>query len=262
MYKFLDEKGEHLHMLDEKPLIGTSSVTGVIAKTLTWWASGLAVAKFGWTNPKEVNKDERIRIANERYCEIMEMLPGDYLALLDEAYAAHSKLLKTSATKGTDMHAELEKYVKWCIFKFDGKPQGVSWDAPEAVKKFSEWSQLNVKRFIVSEGHCYSSRLWTGGITDCMAELNNGQVGIIDFKSAKEAYDSHFIQVAGYDIEQSESGLFDKDGNLIDKAHEVTFYAVIPFGAPKFTVEMRYNVEEYKRGFEAALVLYKIINHK
>ena len=37
-YKF-DAK-EHLHSLDSKPLVGTSTVMGIVAKPLTWWAAG------------------------------------------------------------------------------------------------------------------------------------------------------------------------------------------------------------------------------
>ncbi|KKL09949.1 hypothetical protein LCGC14_2560730, partial [marine sediment metagenome] len=49
-YTFNEDK--HLHLLDGKPLTGTSSVGNVLAKGgLVWWSSGLACAEFGWLNP-------------------------------------------------------------------------------------------------------------------------------------------------------------------------------------------------------------------
>ena len=51
-------KQNHLHLLDGKPLTGTSSVEDVLSKVLTWWASGLAVEKFGWLNPKKHTAEE------------------------------------------------------------------------------------------------------------------------------------------------------------------------------------------------------------
>jgi hypothetical protein len=139
------------------------------------------------------------------------------------------------------------------------------------VKIFADWAIKNVKRFIASEAHCYSERLWVGGITDCIAELNDGKLAIIDFKSSKEAYLSQFIQIAGYDIEVSENGLFDDNGNSMaeipaDSAHKLDglfdCYIVFPFGAEKVEPQYQYDAAAMKKGFEAASVLYKLINNK
>lgn len=262
MYKFLDEKGEHMHTLDDKPLIGTSTVTQVIAKPLTWWASGLAVAELGWQNAKLVPENARLEGVGTHLLSIKDMDAKQFLMLLDKAYAAHSKVLKTSAAKGTDMHEELERYIRSCIAENGAKPLMVSSGTLIQIELFSVWAIQHVTKFIVSEGHCYSERLWTGGITDCIAIMKDGTTAIIDFKSSKEAYDSQFIQLAGYDIEQSESGVIDKDGNSIVPPQKIDKYIVIPFGAKNFTVDIRTNVQDYKRGFEAAVVLHKLLNVK
>ena len=52
------ESENHLHKLDGVALTGTSSVIDVLAKPLTWWASGLACAEFGWLNPKKHSEEE------------------------------------------------------------------------------------------------------------------------------------------------------------------------------------------------------------
>jgi hypothetical protein len=277
MYRFKNEKGEHLHELDGKPLIGTSTVVGVLAKPLTWWASGLAVEQLGWVkklDPRkatrsecEDNDKERMRKAIDALDGYKTMYAADYIKLLDKAYRAHADKLTKSADKGTDMHAELEKYIKICIETFKGEPFEVRHgDAPIQVETFSRWAYENVNRFIASEAHCYSERLWTGGITDCVAEMKDGKLVIIDFKSSKEAYQSQFFQVAGYDIEMSENGLFDAEGNSIatkdwaGKEFNISCYIIFPFGAEQVEPAFYYDTVGARKGFEAATVLYKLIN--
>lgn len=269
-YRFINEKGEHRHEFNGRPLLGTSTVTGVIAKPLTWWASGLAVAELGWIKPadwrKKPTEEEVARIEKARINNALDMLekysgmkPEEYCKLLDKAYAAHSKTLAKAADKGTDMHADLEAYVK-NVIKANGVPYVEETDN-RAVGIFSEWAFRNIRRFIVSEGHCYSERLWTGGITDCIAEMHNGKTIIIDFKSSKEAYLSQFIQAAGYDIAVSENGIHSADGTLTLKLEQpIDGYAIFPFGAEKVEPQFRWDTQKLKQGFEAATVLYKLSN--
>lgn len=103
----------HVHYLDDKALCGTSTVVGVLGKPLTWWASGKAVELLGWTN-KNLQPDMAVRIetAKPYLDKIRQMQLGEYLGLLDKAYANHSVFLKDSAQKGTDLHKILERYVK------------------------------------------------------------------------------------------------------------------------------------------------------
>lgn len=254
-YRF-DEK-IHLHSLDKKPLIGTSTVVNVLAKPLTWWASGLACEKLGWKNSKHYNKEVRLDIAGKKLEEIKNLNSDQFLDLLDEAYKAHSVKLKDSASSGTDLHAELERFAKDQIEK---RPFDIN-NYPEQIHEFIEWSLREVEEFLVSEGHVYSKEMWTGGIVDCVLKLKDGRIGVMDFKSSKESYDSQFIQIAGYDIQLSENGAMNKYGQLIWKPEKpFDFYAVVPFGAKNFTVDMRYNLEELREGFKAALTLHKLIN--
>jgi hypothetical protein len=271
-YRYYDEQGQHLHTLNDRPLLGTSTVVGVIAKPLTWWASGLAVGQLGWIKPLDKRKkptEEEVdanTLARQKSALTMlekfsAMTPEEYCKLLDKAYRAHADTLSSAADTGTDMHAELEGYVKLCIENYGGTPQPRRDEDCRQVQIFASWARENVKRFIVSEGHCYSERLWTGGITDCIAELNDGRFIIIDFKSSKEAYTSQFIQAAGYDIEASEHGILDTDGNLLLKLERpIDGYAIFPFGAEQVEPQFRFDTEELRAAFEAATVLHKIIN--
>jgi hypothetical protein len=159
------------------------------------------------------------------------------------------------------MHAELEAYVKDCIAHGGAPLEIISGPSNEAVRTFAAWAMEEVKRFIVSEGHCYSKELWTGGITDCIAERKDGQIGVIDFKSSKEAYFSQFLQIGGYDTEVSENGVFDKEGTkLCELERPISFYAVFPFGMEKPEPQFHFDTVGARKGFEAAVVLYKLIN--
>ncbi len=258
-YRFLDSNKEHLHTLAGKPLLGTSTVVGVLSKPLTWWAAGLACEKFGWVNKGNAKKgwtpkEKRIKSAAEFLSTLPLHTPETWLTLCDDAYAAHSKKLTSSAVAGTDLHAELERFVK------DHMGKRIGTYDPK-IQPFVDWTMKNVKRFLWSEMHCYSEKLWVGGITDCGVELNDGTQGIIDFKSSKESYDSQFIQIAGYDIQISENGGLDKGGaKIFSLTKPLDFYAVVPFGADTFTVDFKYNVEELKKAFECVVFLYKLLN--
>ena len=61
IYKFDDKN--HLHTLNGKALTGTSSIGNVLAKPLTWWASGLAVSKLGWIKKTDTRKATKEEVA-------------------------------------------------------------------------------------------------------------------------------------------------------------------------------------------------------
>jgi len=269
-YKFIDEGKQHLHTLDGKPLIGTSTALQVLARPLTWWASGLAVQELGWIKKLDTRKStkeecaknaiERRERASEMKTKIESMSPEDYLNLLDCGYKAHSVKLDKSADKGVDMHAELEKYVLECLNLSLGIPCETESIHP-SVQIFSKWAVENVKRFIASEGYCYSEELWVGGIFDLLLEMKNGDIVLMDFKSSKEAYMSQFFQCGGYDLQITENGILDKDGNEMQRLEKpITSYAIFPFGAEKPEPKFHYNTKEAQDGFLAALALHKILS--
>lgn len=267
-YKF-DEKN-HIHLLDGRPLIGTSSASSVLAKPLTWWASGLAVKELGVPDPKvftkmkkkQASKDELEALnssCTETLSKIRSMTVDDYVNLLDRAYRAHSLSLDKSAEEGTDLHAELERYVKNHMLCY-GKAKDTTEYDPK-IKPFIDWTETNVERFIWSEAHCYSENLWIGGISDCGAILKNGKTIIIDFKSSKEAYLSQFWQCVGYAIQIEENGWFNSEGILQGKLEApIDYVCIVPFGATNVEPQFYYNMEEGKEAFHAEIKLYKLLN--
>ena len=280
-YKYVDEKNEHLHLLsadgiDWKPLTGTSTIGNeVLAKNLTWWAVFCALAELGYVKQKEKINDKyietpyqkRLEAMVHRYNEIRLMGLEDWITLLDKAYKAHATTSNKAKTKGTNLHLELESFVKG-----EMKKQAHLLTYSPKIQPFIDWSRKYVKRFIASEFHCYSERLWCGGIGDFLAELNeikldtgtiaDGTIVLGDFKSSKECYLNQFTQTGGYAIQVSENGLFDATGkhNLkLDKS--IGALMVVPFGAEKLEPEkyIKCNVKDFEKGFECTAYLYKLL---
>jgi hypothetical protein len=265
---------KHIHYLDGQPLIGTSSMASVLAKPLTWWASGLAVAKLGWIHKGDKSKgftpiEKRIEVASPIKQKIAEMTDLEYIALLDEAYKAHSVKLDSSAKAGTDMHEVMEEYIKYCINHNNSQPDAtykspyvnVSDENKVKLQILVDWSVTKVKRFLWSEVHMYSKVLWLGGISDCGFEDMDGKYAVLDFKSSKEVYLSQFWQCWGYAIELEENGGFTPDGKKIltlDKP--IDYVAVLPFGMPKPEVFYNVGIVDGKEAVDCMVKLYKKLN--
>ena len=137
--------------------------------------------------------------------------------------------------------------------------RGVRGEYAERIKPFIEWTDRNVEKFLWSEMHCYSETFWVGGISDCGALLKTGKTVIIDFKSSKEAYASHFFQIAGYDLQISENGGYDSEGNKIfTLENPIDGYIVIPFRSEDSVPGYDFDVDKNREAFKACLTLYKI----
>ena len=259
-YKF--NEAEHIHELDGKPLTGTSSVLSIIAKPLTWWASGEAVKTLGWTpiteyvngKPRAIAKKGRIESAKARHEHIKGLDAEGYIDALDEAYKAHSRALASSAGKGKDLHSLLEKYVKFSLQKNEGSPANIK---SADIQPFIEWAIDNVDKFLWSEMHTYSEKEWLGGITDAGALMKDGKIAIIDFKSSKAAYKNQFWQIGGYQIQIEENGGYTRKGEDVIGPTKIDKHIIIPFGAPTFAPEEQLDTNRNVAAFRAALTLYR-----
>lgn len=259
------DKKEHLHTFEGKALTGTSGVINVLSKPLTYWASGLACETYGWVNSKKrlngnyitIPLEDRVARATPVLERIKQMTVEEYLALGDEAYKAHATKLKDSASGGTDLHSELERFVKNSMI-FKGWTDKTEYS--EKIQPFIKWARENVKEFLWSEAHCFDDELWVGGISDAGAELNDGSVVVIDFKSSKEAYTAQFIQAAGYAIQIEKNGLWDSTGThskKIDK--EIKGLIIVPFGASKVEPVLKLDINSFKDGFRHCVALYRLL---
>lgn len=249
--KYLFNSEEHIHTLDGKPLMGTTTVCSVIAKPLTWWASGKAVEVMGWLNPKKSTLEDRRERAKSALETIKTLDVDSYLGLLQKAYCNHSETKDEAAEEGVDLHKEIEEFIiatKW------GEEPKVS----KRIEGFKKWADENVVEFIWVEGHCYSEKFWLGGISDFGYLDRNGKIWIGDIKSSKEAYYSQFVQLALYDLQISENGIVTSEGEIITKPGDVYGYAIFPFGASFNEPTIRIADESWKKSAIGAINLYKL----
>lgn len=253
MNRYRFDSANHIHLLDNNPLLGTSTVVGVLSKPLVWWASGKALEPFGWT-PTKTDKSIRLETAVDKLYILRGFSDKEYLEYLDKAYRNHKNSLDKSAVKGKDLHSEIETYVKSKINKDKNQPYS------DTIEPFIKWADDNVEQFLWSEAHCYSESLGCGGITDIGAKLKDGKVYIIDIKSSREAYTSHYLQCAGYSLQLKTSGLLTSEGDKIGEVPKIDGIIIMPFGSDY--LEPAFNktpIDVYEDAFKAAVVLHRLV---
>jgi hypothetical protein len=218
----------------------------------------MALAPLGWLNKNKSKVAERDEAARKGWLSISGMSNRAFSDFLQECYRAHDTRKKTAAVAGTDMHAGLEAYIRDCLVQ-DGEVLIPDPAAPVEVQTFFLWAEANVSQFLWSEAHCYSERLWTGGICDFGAILKDRTVAAGDFKSSREAYFDQFIQVGGYARQIKESGLWTSEGAPISTGiRHIPIGALIifPFGGTEGPT-IQTNVEGYMTAFEGCVALHK-----
>ncbi len=260
-YKYLDEKGEHVHLLDGQPLIGTSRVGSILAKPLAWYGSGKAVEVFGCLDAKMLTKIKNKKATvteNLEHAKAMEMaldmIQGmdvqQFSALIDKAYRAHDVYMRSRTKPGKDLHSECERFVKDYM-------NGLRHTYEDKIQPFIDWVDKNVTDFLWSEGHCYSEKHWLGGISDAGYDKVDGTTGVLDFKSSKEAYMDQFWQCAGYAIQIEENGVLDKNGNLIYQLNKpIQEVCVFPFGGDQPRPYFHVDMQGAKECFLSELFIY------
>jgi len=223
-----DEK-QHLHLLDGKPLTGVTTVLSVIAKpALIQWSA-----------------NEAIKFIKEKWGD--NGLTADQLfEVLDEAKYAHRRKKEDAGAKGTEVHAEIEKYINHCIST--GDLTG-NWDKSKQTAKFAEWAIENNVKFLAAEKHLYSRTMWTGGICDFICEID-GKRYVGDVKTSSGIYPEMFIQASAYVAMLKEMGEEDFDGVVIVNCDK----------KGGFDVKFNYDLEGNLTCFKAALTLYRHLN--
>lgn len=225
MYKF-DEK-KHIHTLNDKPLMGVTSVLGVISKPmLIQWAANMACDY----------------ILERVYDVDIDVLVNE---VIKEARTAHRKKKEKAGDWGTEVHKAIEEWVK------DKKePTLIQENQQEAFNHFKRWAEDNKVTFLESEKHLWSEKMWTGGIVDLVFEMD-GKKYIGDIKTSSGIYNEAFFQMGAYHLMLEEMG----------EAKDIAGYIVINLKKDG-TMDMKRadNMAINQEAFLSALSLYKIIN--
>lgn len=227
-YHFDSDK--HIHYLDGKCLMGTTTVLGVIAKPqLIPWAVNMAI-DYIKANSK---------LVKGFYAVNSKTLAG--------AKVAHSKNKEKAAEKGTDIHAMIEELVKNAITNAGGYLDGSAIGPHKQVNDFIEWAVERNVKFLESEISVYSRTMFVGGICDLMFEID-GKVYVGDIKTSKYIYTTYWFQTAAYQVCMQEMGMYPNiAGHIIIKTSEKT----------GFEVQENFDFKGNSTAFKACLYLHR-----
>jgi hypothetical protein len=186
--EFIFDEKAHAYFLNGKPMMGCTTVLGVIAKpALINWAARMAVEYIYANSSLKPEKEN-----NNKIWQVTEHT-------LEEARTAHAKKRDKAADAGTDLHALVEEYVRDCIATKKGyaiSTTGYPDLAP--IQAFIDWAIKEKIRFIASEQRLYSKSLWVAGTCDLIFE-KDGKRYVGDIKTYKKIWDRvPLIQCAGY----------------------------------------------------------------
>jgi hypothetical protein len=213
----------HIHLLEGRPLMGVTTVLGVISKgnVLIDWSARMAT--------------EYIR-DNLKSMDDLEMV-------LEEAKNAHRKKKERAGDWGTALHKIIEDFIK------DGKePLNLDDNQGKCFSLFKSWATENNVEFLESEKHVYSKTDWVGGIADIIAVVN-GKKMICDIKTGSGIYPEMWAQMGAYHLCLEDMGEHkDIQGYMIINLKKD---AKIDFGVSE-------NMQFNKDFFRAALQLYKL----
>jgi CRISPR/Cas system-associated exonuclease Cas4 (RecB family) len=223
------DEGEHCHTLDGVPLHGVTTVLSVIAKpALIQWAAGMAAdhASACIESGKAYTEDE-------------------LAAIFKEAKVAHRKKKEAAGDVGSEIHHAVEQWIATGeVKKYHNEI------VEKALNNFIAWATENKVKFIESEKHVHSKKLWVGGILDLVFEMD-GKKYIGDIKTSSGIYNEAFFQMGAYHLCLEDMG----------EAEGIEGYIVINLKKDgKMDLKMADQLEINKQAFLSALSLYKIIN--
>ena len=265
MYKFISTEKKHIHTFDEKPLIGTTTlIKELMPPPLAWYGSGKALELFGWTNPKIVTREEGVKLATKFLMDVHAYLPATketeqdqkeaWYDFLQKCYRNHDESMKKAGDWGKKTHKAIEEAINKAINDNAGFLSEKPYDN-EAVERFATWGRG--KNFVYSEIHCYSEKLWLGGIMDFVyREEDKFYIG--DTKTSKSIYPDNFIQMGLYDYQQTENGFYSPQGLKIGESVPISGYTVVNVSkAGGLNVKTYRGTEELKNFASNLVALYK-----
>jgi len=88
--------------------------------------------------------------------------------------------------------------------------------AENCVKKFKSWLAENPVEFLLVEKALVSDKYKFGGTFDSLCKRkDNGKILLIDYKTSKQIFGEHFLQLAGYNHLVEEKTEYKIDQNII-----------------------------------------------
>ena len=167
---------EHVYVCQEAglPVAGVTSILGgAVPKHLTNWAA---------------------KMASEYWVAQIKQGRTDLETIDKEARLQHRKAKEAGGTVGTDAHAFCAAALKDRRAKMPSDPV-----TAKACAAFLEWLRSTDVQVIEAEKIVFSKEHWYCGTTDLWG-LVNKRKAVLDFKTGKDLYDEHPLQLAAYAV--------------------------------------------------------------
>lgn len=229
-YEF--DEANHRHIIDGTWVPGVTTITGELAKpALVPWA---CKTMYDWI----IKNAEKVLGPDQAL---------DYYQITNQQLATAKTAWKDTRDGAADIGTEVHDAIEYWI-KHNEEPDLKSDKSYNMFNKFREWEDENDVTCLVSEQHCYSMEHQYGGIVDSILEID-GKKYLGDIKTSKTIYDSHFYQMAGYEIALREMGVIeDIDGYIVIN---------IPKSGRTLRTKVLTKTEPARTVFLSALAIYK-----
>ena len=169
--------------------------------------------------------------------------------MFENARKAYAQKRDKAADIGTLAHNWIESYIN---------AQIASTGLPEAnpaisimTDNFLKWVEEAKPKFLASEKVVYSQKLFYAGTLDFLCKIDD-KIYLGDIKTGSNIYSEMWLQTAGYQLalEEIEPEL-KVDGHIIINCTK----------DGKLNLKTRFDYEASKKGFLAALELYRLLNN-
>jgi len=254
-------KPKHDYFYDGKLMTGVTSVLGIIggdkAQNLIQWAADLAAiagleAEQIIGIKAEYDAIQKIEDWKEKK-KAKEELDKKY-PLYHEARTTHNKKKEEAGAKGTNVHAEIEKYIKLMISDQDGIAHEINGYENKQFENFVSWAFKNRVKFLESEKKIYSTEWFCAGTADFTCEID-GKRFVGDIKTGGVYDRIPFFQTAAYRKMLIEMGEKDYDGSCV-----INIKKDGKFDETR-DVMWSYDYQTDLEGFLAALKIYRIMRN-
>lgn len=237
-----DEK-KHAYTLDGKLLSGvTTVIDGTSSKqNLIQWAANMAVEYVAGNSTRE----------------------GDlwmvHQQVLNAAKDAHTKKKDKAASRGTDTHALVEKYINLCMEEAAGRPEtwgSVEWISP--IRPFVEWAMGEVKYFVAVEQRLYDEENGIAGTMDFAYVSLQDEFVTADLKSYPKMWSADaFIQLGIYTRMWRLLTGTQATKSVVVKMCDPQDERLRKYGGKAFAVYPRYALQEDEEMFLKRLDVYR-----
>lgn len=150
---------------------------------------------------------------------------------------------------GTIVHGMIMNFLKNDDFDLsDYKPLYCFKAARRCFTKFKKWAKPKSIDIVLIEHPLVSERFRYGGTLDLYAKVN-GKNRLIDVKTSGGIYESHWLQLAGYDILLEENGYFMDEYQILWLPKD-----------DRFDAPIKIDLTREKIIFKSLLNIYKLRN--